>query len=369
MLESFLSHFNFSTTELALHLLVLTLNIVLLLFSKSIFSIFSKDKPESFGLSLFRFINISFLTLHLSDLLLLYFNLHFEHFFLRFGTTLLTIYFGIFSFGLLSFLTRKKFGNVRDLDDKQYYTDTYNSRLIDIVGLIIIIIITIYTIINIWGWTSLLETTGIFGLLAAFLALTNQIWAPDLYYGLVILNSKMIEDGDVITMQGIEDEYIINKVTFIYTILLDIRNNHRSLIRNAQLIESKVDNLSKRASTDGLRIKLAYKIGYPKSALTAVAYHENIQAMFEHVQELCLEDTRIHLNDNIPFELLLHETGDYALEYHLFFYLEQLPKTKVTKSIRSTLIKTPKLVNEHVLMASYSYGIELSTPLIVQKSS
>lgn len=348
--------------------MVLSLNILLLLFAKSIFSIFNKDKPESFGLSLFRFINITFLTLHLSDLILLYFNLHFEHFFLRFGTTLLTIYFGIFSFGLLSYLSRRKFGSIKELDAKHYYTDSYNSRLIDILGLIVIIIITLYTIINIWGWTSLLETTGIFGLIAAFLALTNQIWAPDLYYGLVILNSKMIEDGDVITMYGIEDEYIINKVTFIYTILLDIRNNHRSLIRNAQLIESKIDNLSKRASIDGLRMKLSYKIGYPQSAQTALAYHENIEAMFEQVQTLCFEDQHIHLN-NIPFELLLHEAGDYALEYHLFFYLEQLPKTKVTKSIRTILIKTPKLVNEKVLKASYTYGIDLSTPLIVQKNN
>ena len=368
MMETFLAHFHFSTTELTLHIIVLALNTFLLFLAKPIFKVFNKNKPESFGLSLFRFVNISFLTLHITDLLLLYFNFHYEHFFLRLATTLLTIYLGIFTFGLLSFLTRKKFGSVKDLDNKHYYTDTYNSRLIDILGLIIIIIFTLYTIINIWGLTSLLETTGIFGLLAAFLALTNQIWAPDLYYGLVILNSKMIDDGDLITLEGIEDEYIINKVTFIYTILLDIRNNHRSLIRNAQLIQSKIDNLSKRASTDGLRMKLAYKIGYPESKESALAYHENIKEMFESVEKESVEDTNLHLNSNIPFELLLHDAGDHALEYHLYFYLEQLPKTKVTKSIRTILIKTPKLLNEKVLMASYAHDIDLSTPIIIQKS-
>ena len=367
MFEDLLAHFQFSTTVFTLHLLVLCVNTFLLFFAKPIFRLFNKNRPESFGLSLFRFVNISFLSLHIIDLTLLYFNFHYEHFFLRLASTLLTIYLGIFLFTLLSFLTRKKFGSLKDLDDRHYYTDSYNSRLIDILGLIIIIILTLYTVINIWGLTSLLETTGIFGLLAAFLALTNQIWAPDLYYGLVILNSKMIDDGDVITLEGIDDEYIINKVTFIYTILLDIRNNHRSLIRNARLIESKIDNLSKRASTDGLRMQLAYKIGYAKSNQTALAYHEAISDMFHEVESLCLEDKDIHVNQNQSFELLLHDAGDFALEYHLFFYLEQLPKTKVTKSIRQVLIRTPKLINEKVLLSSYKHGIDLSTPMIIQK--
>ena len=257
---------------------------------------------------------------------------------------------------------------MRDFDNKSYYTDSYNSRLMDILGLILIIIFTLYTIINIWGLTSLLETTGIFGLIAAFLALTNQIWAPDLYYGLVILNSKMIEDGDVITMQGMEDEFIINKVTFIYTILLDVRNNHRSLIRNAQLIQTKIDNLSKRASTDGLRMKLSYKIAYAPETQKAQEYHENIRSLFDAVQTEAIKEADIHINENIPFELLLNDTGDYALEYQLCFYLEQLPKTKVTKNVRSILVKTPKLINELVLMNSYNYDVDLSTPLVIQQN-
>lgn len=354
--------------ELSLHLVVLTVNILLLFFSTTILSFFAKNIQEDFNFPLFHLTNIIFFILHMVDLTLLYFDIHFEHFFLRFALTFLSIYLGIFMFSLLSFLTRKKFGTMREIDDTQYYTDSYNSRLIDIVGLVVIIIITLYTIIMIWGWTSLLETTGIFGLMAAFLALTNQIWAPDLYYGLVILNSKIIEDGDVVKFTNIDDdEYIINKVTFIYTTLLDIRNNHRSLIRNAKLVEFKIDNLSKRASSDGLRMKLAYKIGYPSDITKAEDYHKNIQSMFAKVEEECFADENILLNEGIPFELLLDEAGDYALEYHLFFYLDQLPKTKVTRSIRHALIKTPKLVNEKVLLSSYKHGINLSTPMIIHQ--
>ncbi|MDF1880525.1 mechanosensitive ion channel [Sulfurimonas sp. MAG313] len=261
-------------------------------------------------------------------------------------------------------MSRKKFGKVKELDDKNYYTDSYSSRIFDILGLVFIIIITLYTIINIWEWTSLLETTGIFGLLAAFLALTNQIWAPDLYYGLVILNSKLIEDGDVITIGEHSDEYIINKVTFIYTTLLDIRNNHRTLIKNSQLIDRKIDNLSKRASTDGLRLKLSYKISYA-STDNHKEYHERIKDMFDDVQRKAIEE-KLEFNHHKPFEVFLYEVGDHALEYHLFFYLNNLPKTKITKSIRSILLQTPLLLNEIVLMTSYELNIDLSTPVIIK---
>ncbi len=364
-MEAFISHFNFTTAELAVHIALLVFNFFLLFFARPIFEHVIKKSPDSFGYSFFHFINISFLVLHIADLTLLYFDLHFEHFFLRFALTIITIYTAFFSFSMISLFTRKKFGFMKKVDDKEYYIDTYNSRLIDILSLVLIIILALYSIINIWGWTSLLEATGIFGLIAAFLALTNQIWAPDLYYGLVILNSNMIDDGDVIMMQGSQDEFIISKVTFIYTILLDVRNNHRTIIRNAKFIESKIDNLSKRASHDGIRIKLIYKIGYAQNPEDAENYHKSIKKMFEEVNEICLNDDEIKINQNVPFELLLHDTGDFALEYHLFFYLVELPETKVTKTIRSIVSKTPKLINEKVLLTSYKYGIDLDTPIVI----
>jgi len=221
-------------------------------------------------------------------------------------------------------------------------------------------------IIDIWDFDSLLQTTGIFGIIAAFLALTNQIWAPDMFYGMVILNSKMLEDGDVIQFGQEKDEFIISKVTFIYTILLDVRNNHRTLIKNSKLVDSKIDNLTKKASADGLRMKLSYKIGYPKKDDLS-DFKKSVREMFAEVNEKAIEDKDIKINENVKFECYLHETGDYALQYDLYYYLDTLPNTKVTKTVRSYLLKTTNLINEEVYNTSVKHNIDLSTPVLYHK--
>ncbi|MDF1881386.1 mechanosensitive ion channel family protein, partial [Sulfurimonas sp. MAG313] len=323
----------FSQAELGVHTLVIVINLLLFAFAKPLVSIFTSKPDDGLQLSVFRVLNFFFFFFHLIDLGLIILNQDYQNFFSNLALMLVSIYFSVFLFSFLSFLSRKKFGLEKKLDEKTLYIETYNSRLVDIIILVFISVISLYIIIDIWDFDSLLQTTGIFGIAAAFLALTNQIWAPDMFYGLVILNSKMLEDGDVIQFGDNSDEYIINKVTFIYTILLDVRNNHRTLIKNSKLVDHRVDNLSKKASTDGLRMKLSYKIGYPKKE-EIQDFKKRINEMFEEVNSIALADDEIKINENIPFEWYLHETGDYALEYNLFFYIDSLPNTKVTKTVR-----------------------------------
>jgi len=362
-----MSNLPFSETELGVHLFVLVVNLLLLIFSKQIVSIFKVSSNNDFELSIFRALNVLFLFFHIFDFALINLNKDYQNAFSRLAWTLLAIYLGVFFFNLFSYLSRKKFGIKKTFDDKVTYIDTYNSRLIDLIALTLISIISLYIIIDIWDFDSLLQTTGIFGIFAAFLALTNQIWAPDMFYGMVILNSKMLEDGDVIQFGEESDEFIINKVTLIYTILLDVRNNHRTLIKNSKLVEAKIDNLSKKASTDGLRMKLSYKIGYPKKD-DLREFKKSIHEMFSEVNEIAIENEDIKINENVNFECYLHETGDFALHYDLFYYLDTLPNTKVTRTVRSYLLKTQNLINEEVYKASVKHNIDLSTPILYQKT-
>jgi len=356
----------FSQTELGVHALVFSINILLLLFSSPIVSLFNTSSKNSLQRTIFRSLNLLFLFFHLLDIAFIIFHQDYQHVFSKMAWMLVTIYFSVFLFSFLSYLSRKKFGIERKHDEKVSYVETYNSRLVNIFIVVGLSIISLYLIIDIWEFDSLLQTTGIFGITAAFLALTNQIWAPDMFYGLVILNSKMLEDGDVIQFGKDSDEYIINKVTFIYTILLDVRNNHRTLIKNSKLVDSRVDNLSKKASTDGLRMKLAYKIGYPeKEALPD--FKKRICDMFEEVNAKALECKDIKINEKIPFEWYLHETADFALEFHLIYYIDTLPNTKVTRTVRAYLLKTPNLLNEEVYNASMNHDIDLSTPILYQR--
>ncbi len=359
-----------------IHATIFSVNILLLCFSKQITGFLNRGLDIKTKVTMFRSLNIIFLIFHVVDILLGKTNVVYNNFFFKLGWTIVTLYMAILGYNVLCYFSRRKFGFPKMLDGIQIRIDSYNSRLIDLFLMISIIFVVFYIFINIWNWDSMLETTGLFGVLIGFLALTNQTWAPDIYFGMVILNSQLLEDGDVIQLNDGETEYIINKVNFIYTVLLDVRNNHRTFLRNSNLINHRIDNLSKKASADGVRHKLIYKIGYPpflkekdqtKREEMFNYFIKKIDSMFNQVySEICKKDDVIQVNALYPFEWSLTDTGNYALEYTLYYSLDALPNTKVTKTIRQFLVGSRNAVNEEVYKQSVICGIDLSTPMIVE---
>lgn len=292
----------------------------------------------------------------------------------RLQLTLASTFVAVLMSFLVSVNTRKRFGEQREVDGKTIFTESYGSRLIDILLAVFIALLTIYAVIKIWNFDSLLETTGLFGIVIGFAALTSSVWLPDLMSGLIILNAKILKDGDLVVIDGYSSEYLISKVSFIYTILYDVRNNHRTLIRNNRFIQSKVDNLSRIASTDGIRQTLSYKIGYPKfpgqtgqQRLEQLAvFEEKIDRMFTKVYDLSVENDAIKINQTKSFDWVLAKTDDYSLEYRLFVYLERLPNTKITSLARKHLMGTLYKINTLVYRQSIAEGIDLQTPALLE---
>lgn len=353
---------------------VIVANLLLYYYARPIVAYFNGGKENNFQLTILRSVNILFFVFQVVDISISFFTDEYSNSLGRLAYTLLIIYIAAFVFNILSFLSRRKFGKEITLDNKSSFIDTYNSRLIDIFTMGIVSMIALYLIINVWGMTSLLETTGILGLLVAFLALTNQIWAPDPYYCMVILSSEMMEDGDVIKINDEPHEYIISRVTFIYTILYDVKNNHRTMMRNSILIQQKIENLSKKASIDGLRYLLNYKIGYPdvsgereEATQKMQSFMKKIDKMFLEVQTRAQEEADVKVNPNMDFEWVIANTGDYALEFSLIYYLEALPNTKLTKTVRSHIYKSRNKINSFTYEASVVHGLSLSTPDLIER--
>lgn len=357
-----------SSTEQLAHASIFIINFALLLFAKPLLSSIDSGRESESRVKILRGLNIMVMALQALDLVLLRITSDYQHYFIRTGLSLMAIYGGLLVFSISSYFSRKKFGTEKELDKQRVFLETYSSRLVNIILLTIIVFSTIYALIIIWGANSLLETTGIFGIFAAFLAFTSNIWAPDIISGLIILNTQMLEDGDVVVLDGYPDEYIISKVSFIYVILYDIRNNHRTLVRNSRFIQSKIDNLSRIASTDGIRKKLVYQIGYPDfggEQDRGEAYKQfmsKIDKMFSRAFEVSSEDEEIFINPNKPFEWALTNTGNYALEFTLWIFLERIPNTKVTATVRKHLMRTIYKVNEKVYASAVLDNIDLSTP-------
>ena len=355
--------------EWIVHGMIFAINALLFVFAKPLLDIVERGREGDSKVTVLRYLNVLVMVLQLLDLVLLSFSPDYQHYFIKAGVTLMALYASLLLYSIMSFLVLKKFGMEKELDEKKLFVETYSSRLVDIVLLIMIVISSIYALIVIWGANSLLETTGIFGIIFAFLAFTSSVWAPDIISGLIILNTQMLEDGDVVVVDGYSDEYIINKVSFIYIILYDIRNNHRTLVKNSRFIQSKIDNLSRIASTDGIRKRLVYHIGYPQfegnseQRLEALKqFKSRIEKLFQRAFESACEDNEIKINRNKPFESALTNTGNYALEYSVWFYLERIPNSKITATIRRHLMGTIYRVNEAIYTASVVEGIDLSTP-------
>lgn len=349
------------------------INIILLVLSGPIVNWVAPNQDNKTKIKIAQLLNVLVLLLQIFDFALRRSFADYDGGYLvNVGISLMILYTGVFLYSVSGTFTRKRFGRTRTVDNETIYYETYNSRLVNLLLLAIIVLTVIYTLIKLWGADSLLEATGIIGILIAFMAFTSGIWAPDIVSGLIILNSDMLVDGDVVLIEGHTDEFIIARVTLIYVVLYDIRNNHRSLLRNTKFIESRIDNLSRIASTDGIRQAFKYNIGYPafsndRDARTEelATFRKNIDDMFENSFKACQNNDAIKINANKPFEWALTQAGDYALEYTLWIYLERLPNTKLTSTVRRHLMGTMYKVNEAVYVASIMEGIDLSTPDLV----
>jgi len=358
-------------TQLMLHMVIFVGNIILFLLAKPILKLIDPVGATEPKVRLFRAVNVAVFVLHLLGLLLIRANFEDQGYFTNVGYSIMSVYGMMLLYSFMGAQVKKRFGKKRTLDSKTVFMETYSSRLVNLVMLLILILTLIYILILIWNAQD--KFTGIYGILAAFLGFTATIWAPDIISGMIILNTEILEDGDVVKIDGHQNEYIIGRVTLIYVVLYDIRNNNRTLMRNSQFTHNRIDNLSRVTSTNGIRQGLLYKIGYPgftghrdERSAQLTEFKDRISDMFTAANKVCIENEDIMVNETKPFEWALTSAGDFALEYTLWIYLEKIPNTKITSTIRKHLMGTIYKVNEAVYDASIAEDIDLSTPNVQQ---
>lgn len=251
---------------------------------------------------------------------------------------------------LVQHVIHRNYGKPREIGGKTQYIETYQTRLLGLITSILIYIIATISIIHQLGFTSLLEAGGVLGFMGVILGLTQGSWAPDIISGLIILNSDMFEEGDIVEAEG---GFLgrVYKTKMFHTEILNISNNHRIMIRNAQLRDRVIHNLSKFASAKGLRECLSFKIGYD-------AKNENVKNMFgDAFTEACQQD--IPLEQQYAAEIKILDTGDHAVEWGIIFYVKNIEKIlSIRRDFREVIYST-----------SLKHGIDLSTPITFVNAS
>lgn len=260
------------------------------------------------------------------------------------------LYFSYLFIHILTLYIHDRYGKSKIIDDKKVVIETYHSRMISIVANSLLVLVLMIAIIRILGFDSWLEAGGIIGVLGVILALTQNVWAPDLFSGLILLNSNIVESGDVIEMENRNeiDLAIIYKVRLFHTELLNLVNNHRLMIRNEKLRNLTINNLSKFASAKGLRERICFKVSYEESI-------NEVKNMFGSAFKNLIKKGNKSIDSAHGIEVSTTNAGDYAVEYTVFYY---------TKDIKKLLITRHVLIEE-ILLEANRRNILLSTPAMI----
>jgi hypothetical protein len=283
--------------------------------------------------------------------------------------SLFLIYACLVSFNFASRIFEQKFGHTKKIDDQVVRVPNYSSRMASLVFMCVLFAIVIYLFIEIWGMHDLMKATGFIGITAAFLILTNSVWFPDLYHGLVLLSSSMAEEGDTIRLPDEDRLYIVNRLSPFFAILLDVDSNQRVISRNSKVFDGPIENMTKRASVGGLRGSITFQLGYPPQTGDkpghAMLFEQVDRSITEAFEKAC-ERKDIKINRNRPFEWSLVDTGDYALRFVVYYHLDPLPSTKLTRIIRSYIRGTRNDVVRLIYEAASIRGLELATPTLMK---
>ncbi len=263
---------------------------------------------------------------------------------------LLIIYLAyLFSYGI-KHLIRHRFGTQHGQGAGP--SENYHTRMFGLISAVAISIIALVAIIRALGFETWLEAGGVLGVIGVMIAMTQGAWAPDLISGLVILNSKLVEEGDVIEFHDGQDKIIgvVFRTKVFYTEILHLVNNHRIMLQNSRLRSLTVNNLSRFASAKGLRESISVNVSYDVT-------EQQIQAMYQQVLASAEEDASIAIEQQHEPEIIATDGGDYAVTWTCYYY---------TKDARN-LLRTRQVLLALVLKIAREHEIGLATPDLYQR--
>jgi len=274
---------------------------------------------------------------------------HQSEFISRVISSLIVLYFSVLITQIINFFVLQRFGKARKFNNKKMISDTYSSRGLSLIITVIITLIALVSCLRILGLNSLLEAGGALGLTGIALAMTQAAWAPDIIAGLIILNSRMCEEGDVVQFQMDGNRFTgsVFRTKLFHTELLDLSNNHRLMVRNNKLRDYGVQNLSRFASARGLRERMLFNIGYEHS-------QEQVTGMILRAFE-AIDKAGDDREAQYPPEIMLHDTGDYAVTWAVYYYIKDVKR----------LIAIKQLFQSYILKEAIESNISLATPDLV----
>lgn len=269
---------------------------------------------------------------------------------IRLLASLLLVYIIYLLIHVIQYWILRRFGRQREVEGKLQWMESYNSRMLSIIATVLGFVIGLVGVIQVLGFDSLLHAGGVIGFIGVLLALTQSSWAPDIFSGLIILNSDLLAEGDVVELRDGSEVLlgVVFKTKMFHSEILNLVNNHRIMVSNSRVRGMAIHNLSRFASARGLRENLHFKIGYDVPVAA-------VKAMFNDAFAAAREN-HIAIEDPIEGEeIAVADTGDHAIEWEVFYY---------TKEVRK-LLGIRQQMREIILQTAQHHGISLATPTTI----
>ena len=236
-----------------------------------------------------------------------------------------------------------KYGEEIEVMGVSRKVETPTSRTLELVAFSLIVMTATIGLINVWGITGLLETTGVIGFLALIVFTTKDYWLRDFLSGILVIGGNSARRGDVISIPEAGILGIILEIRGLQTRIRDLAQGHDIEIPNYSLLQYRTDYL--RKSKGGpFRDFVEFNIGYGIPSETVKAY---LSAVYNSASE-----SSSSLDSLREPKITIRENDNNAVIWRLTYVLERPYQ----------LLMVRNAVNLAAYDLQDDFGIQLSTP-------
>jgi len=317
-------------------------NVIVFIFSKAIASRYGTIKDEENMRSRLRILHGFNLVVFMSFVLSVVVNK--EGFPAeKISLTCLTLLVTYLLIHLAEALLLKRYGEEVTVMGFTRRVETSTSATLELLAFGILLVSSVVVLINVWEFTSSLQTTGVIGFLALLIFTTKDYWMRDFLSGILLISSERLGRGDVISIPAENLLGIVLEIRSRQTHVRDLVRGHDIMLPNACLLENRVD-LYKENPGGPFKDFVDFKIGYGTPP-------GKVQKFLNAVFKKAAESTD-GMDREKSARIALKENGDHAARWRLAY-----------------ILKTPHQlleVRDAVNLAAYElqnqFGVGLSTP-------
>ena len=236
----------------------------------------------------------------------------------------------------------KRFGREREVQGEVIHYETYQSRLVSIVILVVVTAFLLLTILSVWDLENWMRQTSVLGGLAVIIFFTKDLWLPDNINGLILLYKTDVVPGSVIRVRKLDLLAITLRTSLIETAFRDLVHGQRIIIPNSMFRNQVIEVINR---SDNIKDYVEFNIGYDADV-------DNVKAFLQQVfLDACELEAGIDTSTSPRINVV--ETGAHAVTWRLTYALENPYRIR----------KAQMAVSEAALACSSGFCIGLNTPL------